>query len=73
MAGPGREEEEDGRVRDRAPTQDQDGMAGWGWLLHPGVWLDTGLRGTPARPLRQAQDRLTTNGFTGGLDRKRPV
>ena len=51
------EEEEDGRVRDRAPTQDQDGMAGWGWLLHPGGVVRHG----PPSGLRAGRfDRLRT-------------
>ena len=44
-------------------------IAGRAWLLHRVVPFDrlragsTGLRGTPARPFRQAQDRLDTNGM----------
>ncbi len=42
-----------------------------GWLLNLGGWFDMGRRKTTDRPLRQAQDRLTTNEgrVLGAIDR----
>ena len=60
-------EEEDGRVGDRAPTQDKDADAGTRVVAASRVWFDTGLRKTTAR--------LAMNGWVswGLVARKRPV